>query len=142
VQPGFRRADHLRLLTALAAVAAVLSAAALAVALTRDDAPALRRVVVARDSDTDATPDKWVDAYCPRGYTPVGGGGSVPHGNDTPGVAIYWSAPFQDNGWQVAAQDTGRRTRPWVLTAVVVCLKPVKDSADASGALPPETVGG
>jgi hypothetical protein len=126
---------------ALSVVALALGGAALAVALTRDEGGAVRRVVVANDSPRDPTFDKDVQVFCPDGYTPVGGGGLVPHGNDTPGVAIYWSAPYQ-NGWEVAAQDTARRTRPWVLTAQVVCLKPVRDETTPGGALPPETTGG
>jgi hypothetical protein len=131
-----------RLPLALAVVAVLLAGAALAVALTRDEGgDPLRRVVVASDSPRDPSSDKDVQVFCPDGYTPVGGGGLVPHGNDTPGVAIYWSAPYQ-NGWEVAAQDTARRTRPWVLTAQVVCLKPVRDETTPGGALPPETTGG
>ena len=126
---------------ALSVVALALGGAALGVALTRDEGGAVRRVVVANDSPRDPTFDKDVQVFCPDGYTPVGGGGLVPHGNDTPGVAIYWSAPYQ-NGWEVAAQDTARRTRPWVLTAQVVCLKPVRDETTPGGALPPETTGG
>jgi hypothetical protein len=56
-------------------------------------------------------------------------------------VAIYWSAPYR-NGWEVDAQDTARRTRPWVLTAQVICLQPVRDATGAGGALPAETIGG
>ena len=119
----------------------VLGGAALVVALTRDGDNAVHRVVVANDSNLDPTVDKDVQVFCPDGYTPVGGGGIVPHGNDTPGVAIYWSAPYE-NGWEVAAQDTRRRSHPWVLTAQVVCLKPVRDDVAASGALAPETTGG
>jgi hypothetical protein len=126
---------------ALSVVALALGGAALVVALTRDEGGAVGRVVVANDSPRDPTFDKDVQVFCPDGYTPVGGGGLVPHGNDTPGVAIYWSAPYQ-NGWEVAAQDTARRTRPWVLTAQVVCLKPVRDETTPGGALPPETTGG
>jgi hypothetical protein len=73
--------------------------------------------------------------------TPVGGEGIVPHGSDTPGVAIHWTGPYR-NGWEVAAQDTGRRTRPWVLTAQVVCLDRVRDEVSTGGALPAETTGG
>jgi hypothetical protein len=130
-----------RLPLALALVAVVLGGAALVVALTRDGDNAVHRVVVANDSNLDPTVDKDVQVFCPDGYTPVGGGGIVPHGNDTPGVAIYWSAPYE-NGWEVAAQDTRRRSHPWVLTAQVVCLKPVRDDVAASGALAPETTGG
>ena len=93
------------------------------------------------ESPNDASPDKDVQVFCPKGFTPVGGGGIVPHGSDTPGVAIYWTGPYR-NGWEVAAQDTARRTRPWVLTAQVVCLRPVRDETSPGGALPPETTGG
>jgi hypothetical protein len=130
-----------RLPLALAVVSALLGGAALVVALTREGGGAVHRVVVANDSDTDATVDKDVQVFCPAGYTPVGGGGLVPHGSDTPGVAIYWSAPYRD-GWEVAAQDARRGTRPWVLTAQVVCLKPVHDDVATSGALAPKTTGG
>jgi hypothetical protein len=119
----------------------LLGGAALVVALTSDGGEQVHRVVVAGESGRDATVDKDVQVFCPDGYTPVGGGGIVPHGNDTPGVAIYWSGPYQ-NGWEVAAQDTRRRTRPWVLTAQVVCLSPVHDDAVAAGALPARTTGG
>jgi hypothetical protein len=97
--------------------------------------------VVANDSPSDPSSDKDVQVFCPKGFSPVGGGGIVPHGNDTPGVAIYWSAPYQ-NGWEVAAQDTARGTRPWLLTAQVVCLRPVRHEASPGGALPAETTGG
>jgi hypothetical protein len=111
------------------------------VALTRDGGDAApHRVVVANDSRDDPIGDKDVQVFCPNGYTPVGGGGLVPHANETPGVAIYWSAPYE-KGWEVAAQDTRRRSRPWVLTAQVVCLKGVRDDA-ISGALSAETTGG
>ena len=39
-------------------------------------------------------------------------------------------------------QDERRGTRPWVLTAQVVCLKPVHDDVVGSGALAPKTTGG
>jgi hypothetical protein len=98
-------------------------------------------VVVVAESPNDASPDKDVQVFCPKGFTPVGGGGIVPHGSDTPGVAIYWTGPYR-NGWEVAAQDTARSTRPWVLTAQVVCLQPVRDETNPGGALPAETTGG
>jgi len=97
--------------------------------------------VVVDQSADDASPDKDVQVFCPKGFTAVGGGGVIPHGSDTPGVAIYWTGPYQ-NGWEVAAQDTARGSRPWVLTAQVVCLKPVRDETSSGGALPAETVGG
>jgi hypothetical protein len=98
-------------------------------------------VVVVDESPSDASPDKDVQVFCPKGFTPVGGGGIVPHGSDTPGVAIYWTGPYR-NGWEVAAQDTARHTRPWVLTAQVVCLDRVRDETNPGGALPAETTGG
>lgn len=119
-----------------------MGGAALAVALSGDDGgePA-RRVVVVDESPNDPSPDKDVQVFCPKGFTAVGGGGIIPHGSDTPGVAIYWTGPYQ-NGWEVAAQDTARGTRPWLLTAQVVCLRPVRDEASPGGALPAETTGG
>jgi hypothetical protein len=102
---------------------------------------AARRIVVVDESPSDASPDKDVQVFCPNGFTAVGGGGIVPHGSDTPGVAIYWTGPYR-NGWEVAAQDTARGTRPWVLTAQAVCLRPVRDEPHPGGALPAETTGG
>jgi hypothetical protein len=126
---------------ALSVVAVGLGGAALAVALSGDDGDPARRVVVVDQSADDASPDKDVQVFCPRGFTAVGGGGVIPHGSDTPGVAIYWTGPYED-GWEVAAQDAARGSRPWVLTAQVVCLKPVRDETSSGGALPAETVGG
>jgi hypothetical protein len=97
-----------------------------------------RRTVVTADSGDDPAPDKWVNVHCPDGFTVVGGGGHVPHGNDTPGVAIYWSAPYE-SGWQVAAQDTARRDRPWDLQVTAICLEGVRDAPTAAGSLPPQT---
>jgi hypothetical protein len=94
--------------------------------------------VVTADAGDDPIPDKWVNVHCPDGFTVVGGGGHVPHGNDTPGVALYWSAPYE-NGWQVAAQDTARRDRPWDLQVTAICLEGVKDAASGAGSLPPQT---
>ena len=105
-----------------------------------DDAREIRRVVVASDSEDDPTVDKDLQVFCPKGYTPVSGGGLIPHANETPGVAIYWDAPYA-GGWEVAAHDTRGGTRPWVLTAQVVCLSGVHD-VDSGGSLPAETVGG
>ena len=62
----------------------------------------LHRTVVVNRSHNDDAADKDVQVFCPKDYLPVGGGGIVPHGNDTPGVALYWSAPYQ-TGWEVAA---------------------------------------
>jgi hypothetical protein len=106
--------------------------------LADDEATAPRRAVVTADSGDDPVPDKWVDVHCPDGFTVVGGGGHVPHGNDTPGVAIYWSAPY-GSGWQVAAQDTARRDRPWDLQVTAICLEGVRDAPTAAGSLPPQT---
>jgi hypothetical protein len=92
----------------------------------------LHRTVIVNQSSTDDAVDKDVQVFCPKGYSPVGGGGLVPHGNDTPGVALYWSAPYQ-TGWEVAAQDTRRQSRPWVLTAYVVCVKPVTEDTGLPG---------
>ena len=65
-----------------------------------DDAPRIKRHVVPGSTDQDTTGDKWVTAECPEGTTVVSGGAVVPHANDTPGVAVYWSAPYEDHGDQ------------------------------------------
>ena len=117
------------------ACALALALAALVVALT-DGSEAPRRAVVIADSGQDPTPDKWVNVYCPKGYTVVGGGGQIPHGQDTPGVALYWSAPYE-NGWQVAAQDERRGKFPWTLQVLAVCLEGVTDRTESGGSLPP-----
>jgi hypothetical protein len=88
---------------------AVVGIAAYALGTTRDDPTPIERVVIAGTTNDDATRDKWVTAECPDGMTAMSGGAVVPHGNDTPGVAIYWSAPYEDHGtsgWWAAAQDT------------------------------------
>jgi hypothetical protein len=100
--------------------------------IVSDGGADVHRTVVVNQSSTDDAADKDVQVFCPKGYSPVGGGGIVPHGNDTPGVAIYWSAPYQ-SGWEVAAQDTRRRGEPWLLTAYVVCLKPVTEDTGGPG---------
>jgi hypothetical protein len=100
--------------------------------LLSDGGSELHRTVVVNQSHTDDSVDKDVQVFCPKGYSPVGGGGIVPHGNDTPGVALYWSAPYQ-TGWEVAAQDTRRRSHPWVLTAYVVCVKPAVEDVGVPG---------
>jgi len=92
----------------------------------------LHRTVVVNQSHNDDAADKDVQVFCPKDYLPVGGGGIVPHGNDTPGVALYWSAPYQ-TGWEVAAQDTRRKTHPWLLTAYVVCVKPAVEDSGVAG---------
>jgi hypothetical protein len=126
----------MRIASALACAVAI---AALVVALTADTDASLERVVRATTSGEDAAAVKEQTVFCPGGYVAIGGGGNVPHGNDTPGVAIFWSAPFE-NGWHVEAQDTRRQTRPWVLSAVVVCARG-HDLDTGAGALPPQTSG-
>jgi hypothetical protein len=124
------------------AIAVVLGAAALVVALTRDrdGDTGIVRVVRSVSAPADNAVVKEQIVYCPDGYLPIGGGGNVPHGNDTPGVAIFWSAPH-GNGWRVEAQDAFRGKRPWVLSAIVICAR--GRDADAVGqSLPPVTVGG
>src|SRR6266542_1626293 len=111
----------------MSVLALATGVAALIVSLTRDaPAPVIHRLVVANTSAQDPTVDKWVDAQCPKGYAAVGGGGYIPHGNETPGVALYWSGPLF-NGWNVAAQDSARRTHRWLMNAVSVCLKGIVD---------------
>jgi hypothetical protein len=126
----------------LSVLAVALGAAALVVALTRDrdGDGGIVRVVRSVSDRADAAVVKEQIVYCPDGYLPVGGGGNVPHGNDTPGVAIYWSAPFS-NGWRVEAQDAFRRNRPWVLSAIVVCARG-RDAEAVGQSLPPEVFGG
>lgn len=114
---------------------------AYALGAARDDQPALRRVVVAGSTDSDSTYDKWVTAECPDGMTAISGGAVVPHANDTPGVALYWSAGYEDHGtsgWWAAAQDTARAKRPWLLQVQAICVAGVTTAADAGGALAPE----
>ena len=92
-------------------VAAVFVAAgggyALGAAVGGDDAPTVKRYVVPGSTDDDPTVDKWVTAECPEGTTVVSGGAVVPHGNDTPGVAVYWSARTRTT----ATRAGGRRRR-------------------------------
>lgn len=127
-----------RVLGAVAVLALLVAAYALGAARGGEDP--VRRVIVGASTEQDATGDKWVTAECPDGYTVVGGGAQVPHANDTPGVALYWSAPYEDRdakGWWAAAQDTARRKEPWVLQAQVICLSGVEDGGGT--ALPAET---
>jgi hypothetical protein len=126
----------------LSVLAVALGAAALIVELTRDrdGDGGIVRVVRSVSDHADAAVVKEQIVYCPEGYLPIGGGGNVPHGNDTPGVAIYWSAPFS-NGWRVEAQDAFRRNRPWVLSAIVVCARG-RDAEAVGQSLPPEVFGG
>jgi hypothetical protein len=121
-------------------VVALLAGAYLAGAAARDDREPIRRVVVGASTDDDATVDKWVTAECPDGYSPISGGAVVPHANDTPGVALYWSAPYEDGdakGWWAAAQDTARKDRRWLLQVQAVCLSGIED--EGGRALPAET---
>jgi hypothetical protein len=104
-----------------------------------DDGRAVKRYVVGGSTDDDPTYDKWVTAECPEGTTVVSGGAVVPHGQETPGVAVYWSAPYEDHGdqgWWVAAQDTRRGTRPWLLQVQAICMSGIEDKG--GGSLPPE----
>ena len=123
-------------------VAAVLVAAGggyLLGAAGGGDAPKIERYVVPGSTDADPVVDKWVTAECPEGTTVVSGGAVVPHGNDTPGVAVYWSAPYEDHGdqgWWAAAQDTRRGTRPWLLQVQAICLSGIEDKGGES--LPPQ----
>ena len=100
-------------------------------------------MVVAGSTDSDPVRDKWVTAECPDGYTLVSGGAQVPHANDTPGVSLYWSAPYEDHGrsgWWAAAQDTAAEReseRPWLLQVQAICLSGVTD--EGGTALAPET---
>jgi hypothetical protein len=123
------RRGHVVLALGAVALLAVGVAAGL---LLAGGGESVHRAVAVNQSHTDASVDKDVQVFCPKGYAPVGGGGIVPHGNDTPGVALYWSAPYQ-NGWEVAAQDTRRKTIPWVLTAYVVCVKPAIEDEGLPG---------
>jgi len=97
-------------------------------------------VVVAGSTDNDDTYDKWVTAECPEGMTAISGGAQVPHANDTPGVALYWSAPYEDHGlsgWWAAAQDTARGKKAWILQVQAICMEGVTTRAHPSGSLPP-----
>jgi hypothetical protein len=117
-------------LVPLLLAAGVLGAAG--ASIVGDGGADIHRTVVVNQSNNDDAFDKDVQVFCPKGYSPVGGGGIIPHGNDTPGVALYWSAPYQ-TGWEVAAQDTRRKTHPWVLTAYVVCVKPAIEDTGLPG---------
>jgi len=130
----------------LLAVLALLAAAGLGAggyalgAAGGDDGAPIKRFVVPGSTDQDPTYDKWVTAECPDGTTVVSGGAVVPHANDTPGVAVYWSAPYEDHGsqgWWAAAQDTRRGKRPWLLQVSAICLDGIEDGG--GGSLPPET---
>jgi hypothetical protein len=126
-------------LPVLLVLALVIGAYALGASRGGEGEP-VRRVLVAGSTEQDDTGDKWVTAECPDDYTVIGGGAQVPHANDTPGVALYWSAPYVDrgvNGWWAAAQDTARRKRPWLLQVQAICLSGVED--EGGTALPAET---
>jgi hypothetical protein len=125
----------------IAVLVAVVGIAAYALGTTRDDPMSIERVVIAGTTNDDATRDKWVTAECPDGMTAMSGGAVVPHGNDTPGVAIYWSAPYEDHGtsgWWAAAQDTRDGHRAWLLQVQAICVKGVVTRADPRGSLPVE----
>lgn len=128
---------------ALAVVAAVAIAAG-AYALgnaSDDDAAQARRVIIGASTENDVTFDKWVTAECPEGMRVIGGGAFVPHAEETPGVALYWTAPYNDHGtdgWWAAAQDSKRGKRPWVLQVQAICTDGVKSVAAPGGALDPE----
>ena len=132
-----------RALVAVAVVALVAGAYLLGAA--GDDGEPLRRVVVGASTGSDDVRDKWVTAECPDGYTVFSGGAQVPHANDTPGVSLYWSAPYEDHGtsgWWAAAQDTavpvaGESDRAWLLQVQAICLSGVEDGGGT--ALAPET---
>lgn len=129
-----------RLIPAVAIVLAL--AGGYAAGTARDEDP-IRRVVIAGSTDQDEVGDKWVTAECPNGYTVIGGGAQIPHANETPGVALYWSAPYADssvdvNGWWAAAQDSARKSRPWLLQVQAICLSGIVD--EGGTALPPEIV--
>jgi hypothetical protein len=85
----------------IALVAAVVLLAAgggYAIGRSGGDDRAIKRYVVPGSTDDDPTYD--VSAECPKGTTVVSGGAVVPHGQETPGVAVYWSAPYEDHGDQ------------------------------------------
>ena len=127
-----------RILAAAVVIGLVIGAYALGASRGEDEP--IRRTLIAGSTDQDDTGDKWVTAECPDGYTVIGGGAQVPHANDTPGVALYWSAPYADggvNGWWAAAQDTARRRRPWLLQVQAICLSGIED--EGGTALPAET---
>jgi hypothetical protein len=125
----------------IAVLVAVVGIAAYAVGTTGDDPTSIERVVIAGTTNDDATRDKWVTAECPDGMTAMSGGAVVPHGNDTPGVAIYWSAPYEDHGtsgWWAAAQDTRNGHRAWLLQVQAICVEGVVTRVDPRGSLPVE----
>jgi hypothetical protein len=127
---------------AIVVLVAAVAAGAYALGAARDDAPALERVVVAGSTDDNTTRDKWVTAECPEGTTAISGGAVVPHANETPGVAVYWSAPYEDHGttgWWAAAQDTRDGDRAWLLQVQAICMAGVTTRPDPAGSLPPET---
>ena len=125
----------------IAVLVVAVGAAGYALGSSRDDGPRLERIVVAGSTDDNATRDKWVTAECPDGTTAISGGAVVPHGNDTPGVAVYWSAPYEDHGttgWWAAAQDTANGKRPWLLQVQAICMPGLTTRPDPAGSLPEE----
>jgi hypothetical protein len=132
-----------RVALAIVAVVAISAGAyALGTASGDDDRAGMRRVIVGASTDDNATHDKWVTAECPDGMRVIGGGAVIPHGNEIPGVALYWSAPYNDHdtdGWWAAAQDTRRGKRPWLLQVQAICTDGVESVNDPGGSLPPES---
>lgn len=136
-----RSRNSVMIALALVAVAAIAVAAYALGSASGDDPPALRRVVVGASTPDQGTRDKWVTAECPDGMRVIGGGAAIPHGNDTPGVALYWSAPYNDHdtdGWWAAAQDTSNGKKPWLLQVQAICAEGVESVATSGGSLPPE----
>jgi hypothetical protein len=76
--------------------------------------------VVTASTPLDTSVDKNIEADCPAGKVPVGGGmnpqlsgASLVAGN---------SFPNQANGWSVSAHNAGSSTQKWILHAFVVCV--------------------
>jgi hypothetical protein len=128
-------------LAAVVVVAIAVGAYALGTLSGDDGRAQMRRVIVGASTADDATYDKWVTVECPHGMKVIGGGAVIPHGNDTPGVALYWTAPYNDHdtdGWWAAAQDTKRARRPWLLQVQAICADGVQSVGDPGGSLAPE----
>ena len=124
-------------------LAVVVAGAALVVALARDGErkAGVIRVVRSVSAPANNAVVKEQYAFCPAGYIAIGGGGSIPDASSgTPGASIFWSSPH-GNGWRVEAHDVFRGTKPWVLTAVVVCARG-REGESVGQALPPEAVAG
>jgi hypothetical protein len=97
--------------------------------------------VLGGSTDQDATRSKLVSAECPEGYTLVSGGAAIPHANDTPGVSLNWSGPYEDHGdqgWWASAQDAEASGRRWVLQVQAICVSGIED--EGGNALPPRVV--